>query len=101
MWIMLSDSFFSIVKKDCGRDELLVRARRCGDIEKVFPGAKVTSFKKADYRYRAPVKCDAIIKAMTREILRINYPNFKDSVTDDDLHFAYLKVWMAMFEVQA
>ena len=42
MWIMLSDCFLSIVSKDCGPAELLVRARRAGDIEKVFPNAKVT-----------------------------------------------------------
>ena len=41
MWIMLSDAFFSIVSKNCGPDELMVRARRKGDIEKAFPGAKV------------------------------------------------------------
>ena len=41
MWIMLSDSFLSIVHKDCAQDELLVRARRPSDIESVFPDAKV------------------------------------------------------------
>ena len=41
MWIMHSDCFLSIVSKDCGPTELLVRARRNGDIEKVFPSAKV------------------------------------------------------------
>lgn len=44
MWVFMSDSFLSIVadstvsKSDC----LLVRARREGDIERVFPEAKVT-----------------------------------------------------------
>ena len=42
MWIMHSDCFLSIVSKGCGPTELLVRARRNGDIEKVFPSAKVT-----------------------------------------------------------
>jgi hypothetical protein len=31
-WIMLNNAFFSIVKKDCPVDHLLVRARRPGDI---------------------------------------------------------------------
>jgi hypothetical protein len=30
----------------------------------------------------------------------INYPNFKDSVTDDALHRAYMQVWFAMVELQ-
>jgi len=37
MWLMFSDCFLSVVSKDCGPAELLVRARREGDIEKVFP----------------------------------------------------------------
>ena len=36
MWIMMSDCFLSIVRKDCSPGQLLVRARREGDIEKVF-----------------------------------------------------------------
>jgi hypothetical protein len=42
MWIMTNNSYLSIVSKDCGPAELLVRARRAGDIEKLFPDAKVT-----------------------------------------------------------
>ena len=36
MWIMTNNSYLSIVSKDCGPAALLVRARRAGDIEKVF-----------------------------------------------------------------
>src|SRR5216683_7097861 len=52
MWIMTNDSYLSIVSKDCGPAELLVRARRAGDIEKVFPEAKVTRNTNSDYLYR-------------------------------------------------
>ena len=37
MCLCLSDGFLSIVAKDCADDELLVRARRHGDIERTFP----------------------------------------------------------------
>ena len=41
MWICFSDlCFYPIVNKDCPPGSLLVRARRPGDIEKVF-GEKV------------------------------------------------------------
>jgi hypothetical protein len=53
MWIMTNNSYLSIVSKDCGPAELLVRARRTGDIEKVFPDAKVTRNTMRDYLYRA------------------------------------------------
>ena len=101
MWLMLNDCFLSIVSKDCARDELLVRARRRGDIEKVFRDAKVIHTPApADYRFRATVKITEIIKMMEGEIRRITYSNFKNSVDDKDLHDAYLQVWTAMMSVQ-
>lgn len=101
MWVMLSDSFLSIVKKDCKPGELLVRARRKGDIERVFGRrVKVTEYDKSDYRFRAVVPRGAVVAAMTCEITNINYPNFKNSVKDDDLHTAYMRVWAAMADTQ-
>lgn len=100
MWIMLSDCFFSIVRKDCARDELLVRARRRGDIEKLWPGAEVTKYDRSDYLFRAKIKIPYVIAALNGEVHRINYDNFKDSVKDDDLHDAYMRVWVAMAEIQ-
>lgn len=49
MWLCLNSAFLSIVFKDCAEDELLVRARRKGDIEKVFPDAKVIRSTDSDY----------------------------------------------------
>lgn len=100
MWICLNDCFLSIVHKDCGRDELLVRARRRGDIEKVFPEAVVTELDTADYLFRAPIKRHAIITALASEIARITYGNFKNSVEAGPLHDAYMRVWTAMASVQ-
>lgn len=78
----------------------MVRARRDGDIEKLWPHARVTECGHSDYRFRAPVTVDAIIDAFNAEILRISYSNFKDSVGDKALHDAYLNVWSAMAKVQ-
>lgn len=100
MWIMLNDCFFSIVAKDCGRDELMVRARRPGDIEKLFPNAKVTEYTASDYHYRAAVKRTELAEALVGEIGRVTYSNFKDSVQDKPLHDAYLRVWTAMASLQ-
>jgi hypothetical protein len=104
MWLCLNDAFLSIVKKDCARDELLVRARRPGDIEKVFPEMKgrVVTNTRSDYAYRAVVKAHVVKTAIDGEVNRINYSNFKDSVSKDDaaLHDAYMAVWMAMAKLQ-
>ena len=96
MWLSLNDAFLSFVSKDCARDEVLVRARRKGDIEKIFPRAKVTCYTKSDYLYRAAVKRDEVKKALAGEVDGISYPNFKDSVENSELHNAYLRVWTAM-----
>ena len=85
MWIMLSDAFLSIVKKGGSEDTLLVRARRPGDIEKVFGRrTKVTRATDADYLFRAVIAKDDVTRAIQNEVLRIDYGNFKDSVGDED-----------------
>jgi hypothetical protein len=100
MWICLYDCFLSIVNKDCGPDELLVRARRNGDIEKIFPNANVTKYTKSDYLYRAVVPRADVLNAMAVEIEDIDYGNFKDSVKDPSLHRAYLDIWSIMSRLQ-
>jgi hypothetical protein len=102
MWVMLNDAFFSIVSKDCAPDELMVRARRPGDIEKVFPetAGKVTEYTASDYHYRARVKRCDIARALAKEVASITYSNFKSSVKDYDLHNAYMRVWNAMADLQ-
>jgi hypothetical protein len=104
MWLCLNDSFLSIVDKDCNHDCLLVRARRKGDIERVFGKVAVplVAFTpKADYAYRAVLHRDLVKAAMIREVDRICYPNFKNTVQDEDLHSAYLSIWSVMYRVQA
>ncbi len=100
MWIMTNNSYLSIVSKDCGPAELLVRARRAGDIEKVFPEAKVTRNTNSDYLYRAVLPRDVMKQALAAMIDHIDYPNFKDSVEDRSLHAAYVGVWCAMAGLQ-
>ena len=98
---MFSDSFVSIVNKDCKPGELLVRARRPGDIEKVFGDkVKVTRSTDSDYLFRAAVPIEEVEMALQRAVKNISYKNFKDSVEDHALHDAYLRVWSAMSELQ-
>src|ERR1700761_1464690 len=100
MWIMLPDAYLSIVSKDCKPSELLVRARRPGDIEKIFPKAKVTEYDKSDYQFRAVVTREAVKAALAGEVDRIVYNNFKNSVRGHDLHSAYNSVWGTMAKLQ-
>lgn len=100
MWICLNDAFLSIVSKDCGPDELLVRARRDGDIERVFPDAKVEVTLGNDYRCRARVPRKDVAAALTQRVMAVDYDNFKGSVEEDELHDAYMGVWSAIGRLQ-
>jgi hypothetical protein len=100
MWIMTNNGYLSIVSKDCGPAELLVRARRAGDIERVFPNAEVTLRTNSDYLYRAVLPRDAVKQALAAMIDNIDYAKFKDSVEDRSLHAAYVSVWCAMAGLQ-
>lgn len=100
MWLCLNDAFLSIVDKDCQADELLVRARRDGDIERVFPGAEVEVTLGNDYRCRARVKRADVAAAITRRVMNIDYGNFKGSTKDQPLHDAYMGVWSAIGKLQ-
>src|SRR6476620_974405 len=97
---MTNNSYLSIVSKNCGPSKLLVRARRAGDIEKVFPDANVTRNTNSDYLYRAVLPRDVVKQALAAMIDHIDYPNFKDSVEDRSLHAAYVSVWCAMAGLQ-
>ena len=100
MWISLSDAFLSIVAIP-GKPELLkVRARRSGDIERIFPDADVQYTPGRDYLYRTELPRANVSRAIADRIDAIDYDNFKNSVDDDRLHSAYSSVWSTMSKLQ-
>lgn len=102
MWIFLSDAMLSIVEKpgDAKAGMLTVRGRIKGDIEKVFPEAKVTVGGGTDYRFRATITREKVVQAMHDQVMGVSYSNFKSTVMDRGRHDAYLRVWQAMFTFQ-
>ncbi|MBB1126373.1 hypothetical protein [Thiospirillum jenense] len=84
----------------CPDGQLLVRARRAGDIEKLWATAEVIMTKGCDYLYRAFIPEQEVADAIALSVVGIDYPNFKESVTDHALHHAYYRVWRALSEVQ-
>lgn len=102
MWIVLNNSFLSIVKKRNSETELLVRARVKTDIHNVFPEAEVFEDTSADYRYRSYINRDIVAKAISDHISLIDYDNFKNSVSKNDKKrsAAYMNVWAALYQLQ-
>jgi len=101
MWLFLSDSFLSIVDKgDPSGATLLVRCRRRGDIEAVFPDADVVEHAGTDYRYRARIDREQVAAAIADQVRGIQYPNFKGAVKELERHDAYMETWQAMMRFQ-
>lgn len=100
MWLCLNQSFLSVVDKAEKPGCLLVRARRPGDIENYFPNAKVKKTIGNDYLFRAEVSREEIAAVITKQVMELDYDNFKDSVADDRLHSAYSGVWHTMARLQ-
>lgn len=102
MWLFTSNSIVSIVDKgDTSGQTLLVRARKAGDIEQLFPDAKVQVGGGTDYQYRSRIDRERVAQVVADQIRSINYSNFKNTVTDHDRHNAYLGVWREMYEFQS
>lgn len=100
MWLFLPDAFLSVVAKDCPADSLMVRARRPGDIERLFPAAMVTETLGHDYLFRAVVPRIEVARVLSDQLMAMDYPNFKDEVHDRRLHDACSKVWRVMADLQ-
>ncbi len=100
MWILMNDSMLSIVAHNDQPDDLLVRARLAGDIERVFPQAQVKEQADSDYRFRAVLPRPVVADALSRRLQAIDYSNFKNSVRDPERHDAYMDVWSRLSRMQ-
>jgi len=102
MWIFLSDAFLSVVadKDDPNGPRLLVRARREGDIERVFPEAEVATTRGSDYRFRAWLPRERVAAVLTQQVKNLAYSNFKSSIRDHAYHDAAMGAWSVMHSYQ-
>jgi hypothetical protein len=98
MWIFTNRAFLSIVRHSDKPNILIVRSRFPGHVESVFPRANVTEDTGTDYRYRAELNSKEVSRVIARLVSQIDYPNFKDSLSDEtylnccfDVYWAVLK----------
>jgi len=100
MWLFSVKGFVSIVADESHPGMLLVRGRFAGDVENLFPGAKVKKTPNRDYRFRASVARAEVADRLVDLVSEINYSNFKDQIEDHAHHDAYFNVWRAMWNAQ-
>ncbi len=96
MWVFLRNAYLSIVEPDKHSENLLVRARVRGDIERVFPEAIVEETTERDYLFRALIPRQRVAEAMAAAVNGISYGNFKASVSENARHTAYYEVRKVM-----
>lgn len=101
MWLCFNNAFLSIVDpEDAGADLLLVRARREGDIQRIFPNVDVIRTPGRDYLFRAYIERGVVGAVVADMVTKVSYPNFKNSVRENLLHDAYSKIWHIMSNLQ-
>lgn len=101
MWVCLNNAFFSIVKDNFNKNNLLVRARDAESIPNVFGEMTVLVTPDRDYMYRVSLPRETVAQVIAENIANINYGNFKDSVKDKMLANTYSNVWYEMYKYQA
>ena len=102
MWVIMNQSYFSVVKDRNKENHLLVRARVQGDIERLFPKVQVLVNAGRDYKYRASIPKWVVSKRMKEKIEEIDYDNFKNSIPVEDVfrHDVYFDVWAKLMQLQ-
>jgi hypothetical protein len=101
MWLFTTFGMYSIHTSPRGKDILEVRTRRSEDLValrvRCLKLGRTQATPKRDYQYRAQVNRAALAQAIAREVGKIDYDNFKESVQgDEDRHSAYMQVWAAV-----
>ena len=101
MWIYLNNAFVSCVEHKHDPSSLLIRTRKKGDLEELFPGVSVQdSVEDFDYRFRATLPRGEVSEELARRVMQIDYPKFKNSIREIDRKMAYTKCWSKMLDWQ-
>ena len=107
MWVTSTIGFFSVVQKP-GDDDLTVRARARGDLERLREAylaglGEIVEGAGTDYRHRAKCSHEQWAEAMRLMCLDLDYPNFKSAVGKRMGHSranVYHDVWSALWTIK-
>jgi hypothetical protein len=114
MWVFSKIGFYSAVqKRTCKPDEVEVRSRCRGDLERLNRAVKgkykITSNGGTDYPFRLRMPKEKWALFVCDQALKIDYCNFKDTIgistfetmeQKNRRHNAYMGVWRAMLALE-
>ena len=101
MWHCFNDGFVSAVQDRNKLDSLVIRSRKKKILQNLFPNAEIIVGGSTDYNYRVFCSKKEWSKIVADRIMNIGYDNFKNSVSDDDLHNLYAKFWSLHYAYQS
>ena len=95
MWVFLNSGPVSVVARKDDRSVVLVRARRRDHLEAALRewDGEIIETPDADYRFRASLAKGTWAEILTEHTMKIDYPNFKDSIKDGEVKTTAMKVW--------
>jgi len=102
MWIFTKQGFVSIKQHKDDPEKLLIRARVNGDLEKIFPGCKVSKNTGTDYKFRTTISRRAAAAKIAAAVFSITYTEgFKTSIDDHERRAPfYLSIWELLVDMQ-
>lgn len=114
MWVFSKIGFYSAVQKQgCRPDEVEVRSRCRGDLERLNRAVKgdykIISNEGTDYPYRIRLSKSVWAEFCYDQAVDIDYNNFKNTIDDSAFetkaqqnrrHYAYMGVWKAMLALE-
>lgn len=107
MWVFCRRGFFSAVEHRERKENVLIRGRFPGDLEKLaaefgLPPKSVRFTPRADYAWRLELPKKQWAEFLAKEAQAIDYDNFKDSVHGEtrERDLAYMGCWSALRKAQ-
>lgn len=102
MWLVLNDSFVSVVQHNGDSNLLVVRGRHRGDVARFLglPARLEVETPSADYRFRITARRETVERAAVRAIGKVRYPNFKNSIVDQWRKTIAMRIWWLFYRHQ-
>lgn len=71
-------------------------------LKKFLENADIFEDENADYKYRSYISRENVANVISNELLKIDYDNFKSSVSKDESNRAqaYMNVWSSLNKLQ-
>jgi hypothetical protein len=106
MWICLNNAFLSVVADRDRPEQVLVRARKEKHLKSFLALSadtkkrEIITTPQADYIVRAYITRAELANLLALSVQRINYPKFKPSVKEKELHDLYMRFWSSHYSYQ-